>query len=117
MRTSGIFRSSIGKKENGIYGGQGRMRILSAVVFFVGAILIFRLYFIQVASHAKWVAMAENQHSAFQELAADRGEIYIHDGETRYPLAVNREYQMVFVSPKDVSEKDRAALELSRILE
>ena len=118
MRISGILRSKtkIGKRENGISSGQGRMRMLSAVVFFAGAILIFRLYFIQVASHAKWIAMAENQHSAFQELAADRGEIYIHDGETRYPLAVNREYQMVFVSPKDVSEKDRAALELSRIL-
>jgi len=51
------------------------------------------------------------------ELLADRGEIYMHDGETdRYPLAVNREYQAVFVAPKDVEEKDTVAVELSQIL-
>ncbi|MDO8565672.1 MAG: penicillin-binding protein 2 [Candidatus Moranbacteria bacterium] len=116
MRISGNLRSKTGKKENGVRSGQGRMWILQAAIFFVGLVLIFRLYFIQVVSHDKWVAMAEGQYNAFQELAADRGEIYMHDGEERYPLAVNREYQMVYVSPKDVVEKDRAAVELSRIL-
>lgn len=116
MRISGNVRSKIGKKEGGAHIGQWRIRVLHATVFFVGAVLISRLYFIQVMSHAKWIAMAENQHSAFQELAADRGEIYMHDGEGRYPLAVNREYQMVFVSPRDVVEKDRVALELSLAL-
>jgi cell division protein FtsI/penicillin-binding protein 2 len=70
-----------------------------------------------VLSHDKWVALAENQHNAFQELAADRGEIFMRDGDGRYPLAVNREYQMLYIVPKDVTEKDRVAVELSRILD
>ncbi len=93
-----------------------RVGVIMGGIFLVGAFLIVRLYFIQVVSHDKWVAIAENQHNASQELSADRGEVYIHDGEDRYPLAVNREYQMVYASPKDVVEKDRTALELSRIL-
>ncbi|MFZ2984508.1 MAG: hypothetical protein WA054_01775, partial [Candidatus Moraniibacteriota bacterium] len=117
MRNSGNFRSKIIKKETVVSGKRGRVEIIGIAIFFTGALLLIRLYFIQVVSHDKWVAIAENQHNAFQELIADRGEIYIHDGEGRYPLAVNREYQMVYVSPKDVVEKDRAAGELSRILE
>jgi len=104
------------KKEVGTSEKYGRVGIIVGGIFLVGVFLIVRLYFIQVVSHDKWVAIAENQHNAFQELSADRGEIYIHDGEDRYPLAVNREYQMVYASPKDVVEKDRAALELARIL-
>jgi len=43
----------------------------------------------------------------------------MHDGaeDDRYPLAVNREYQMVFVVPKDVTEKEKVALDLARILD
>jgi cell division protein FtsI/penicillin-binding protein 2 len=93
------------------------VRILITVIFFSGILLIIRLYFIQVTSHDKWVAIAENQHNAFQELIADRGEIYMRDGDGRYPLAVNREYNLVYVVPKDVIEKDHTALELSRILD
>ncbi|MFZ2299766.1 MAG: penicillin-binding protein 2 [Candidatus Moraniibacteriota bacterium] len=97
-------------------GSEGRMRGLTAIVFFVGALLVLRLYFIQVMSHDKWVAIAQDQHSAFQELSADRGEIHMRDGDGRYPLAVNREYQMAYVVPRDVTDKDHVALVLSRIL-
>lgn len=116
MQRSSSFQPKRTKKEKGVSDRYGRIGIIVSVIFVAGIFLIARLCFIQVVSHDKWVAIAQNQHNAFQELSADRGEIYIHDGEDRYPLAVNREYQMVYASPKDVSEKDRAAMELSRIL-
>lgn len=93
-----------------------RVRVLAFVVFLAGLALISRLYFIQVFSHGKWVALAENQHSTSQTLSADRGEIFMHDGENLYPLAVNREYSLLYVVPKDVVEKDTVAIELSQIL-
>lgn len=82
----------------------------------MSSILLIRLFFIQVLDHDEWMAIAENQHASSQELSANRGEIYIHDGDDRYPLAVNREYQMVYASPKDILDKDRSAIELSRIV-
>ncbi len=94
-----------------------RVKIFFGLLVFIGALIVTRLFFVQVASHEKWVALAESQHNSSFELSASRGEIYMYDGEDdHYPLAVNREYQMVFVVPKDVEEKDTVALELSRIL-
>ncbi|MEI8097020.1 MAG: penicillin-binding protein 2 [Candidatus Moraniibacteriota bacterium] len=116
MHHSLNFQSKRTQKESSLSDRYGRIGVLVMAIFVVGIFLIARLWFIQVMSHDKWVAIAENQHNAFQELSADRGEIYIHDGEDRYPLAVNREYQMVYASPKDVTEKDKTTVELSRIL-
>ncbi len=93
-----------------------RVKIIFLFIFFISGVLAFRLYFIQVINHHIWTAVAENQHTTSQELGANRGEIYIHDGDDRYPLAVNREYQMVYASPQDIVEKDRSAIELARIL-
>lgn len=103
--------------HSSLLAGAGRVRMLFVLLILFGLAVVGRLFFLQVASHDKWVAMAENQHTASSELSADRGEIYMHDGEIdRYPLAVNREYQMVYVVPRDVEEKDGVARELSRIL-
>lgn len=107
------------KKNTGIVlsGGVVRVRIFLSFLLLVGLAVSVRLFFLQVMSHDKWVALAETQHNTSLELSADRGEIYMHDGEIdRYPLAVNREYQMVFVVPKDIEEKDTVAVELSRAL-
>lgn len=116
MRARGYIRTKMEKRKDIFSGNENRVRVLGIAVFFAGVILAGRLYFIQVVSYDKWTAIAENQHNAFQELIADRGEIYMRDGDGRYPLAVNREYQMVYVVPKDVADKDHTASELSRIL-
>ena len=92
-----------------------RERLLLLFMLLAGAALISRLFFVQVLAHDRWVAAAEGQHNAFQPLSAERGGIFIHDADRLYPLAINREFPMLFVSPKDVEEKDRTALELSRI--
>ncbi len=100
-----------------MFGSVFRVRLFLFMLFVGGFFVCSRLFFLQVLSHDKWVALAETQHNASFELSADRGEIYMHDGDMdRYPLAVNREYQMVFVVPKDIVEKDLVAVELSRAL-
>ncbi len=93
-----------------------RVHFLLFVILLTGLVVVARLFFLQVLSHDKWVALAEGQHNATLELSADRGEISMRDGENEYPLAVNREYETVYVVPKDVVEKDTVAVELSRIL-
>ncbi len=107
------------KKKTGKekFGSVFRVRLFFFFLLVVGLVVIVRLFFLQVLSHDKWVALAEGQHNASFELSADRGEIYMHDGDMdRYPLAVNREYQMVFAVPKDITEKDTVALKLSQAL-
>lgn len=100
----------------GILSPATRVHFLLFVILLTGLAVVARLFFLQVLSHDKWVALAEGQHNATLELSADRGEISMRDGENEYPLAVNREYETVYVVPKDVVEKDTVAVELSRIL-
>lgn len=117
MLDSGKIRTRriAGKKRP--LSGEGilRERLLSLLILIAGAVLIGRLFFVQVLSHDRWAVAAEDQHNAFQPLLAQRGGIFMHDGDHLYPLAINREFPTLFVSPKDATEKDRVALELSRI--
>lgn len=96
----------------------GRIYFFILIIFAAAGFLAARLFFLQVTSHDKWIALAEGQHMAYQELAADRGEIYMQDGENLYPLAVNREYETVYVVPKAVAgpEKGRVAEALSQLV-
>ena len=117
MGNTGITQTKKKGREATVRQGVSRIRMLSLLIFFIGLAVFGRLYFLQIISHDKWVALAETQHNASTELAADRGEIYIHDGENgRYPLAVNRDYKMVYVVPKDIVEKDTVALRLAQAL-
>lgn len=117
MRHTQNYQNKKKAPGTALLGSVVRVRILLSFLMLVGLTVIVRLFFLQVLSHDKWVALAESQHNASLELSADRGEIYMHDGDMdRYPLAVNREYQMVFVVPKDIEEKDMVAVELSRAL-
>jgi cell division protein FtsI/penicillin-binding protein 2 len=117
MRNSPKFQVKKKPLSEGGFSGVARVHFLMLVIVGVGFTVVARLFFLQVLSHDKWVALAEGQHNASLELSADRGEIYMHDGDAdRYPLAVNREYETVYVVPKDVEEKDTVAVELSRIL-
>jgi len=82
----------------------------------MGIIIIARLYILQVRDYARFRGMAEDQHEAFSELSARRGEIYLKNRDEKYPLAVNKEYMMAFLEPKMVTDRDRVISELSYIL-
>ena len=107
---------SSGKNKGDKLVSSQRIYFLAAAIFLMGIIIIARLYILQVHGYLKFRDMAENQHKAFSELSAKRGEIYLKNGDEKYPLAVNRDYMMVFLEPKLVEEKDRAISELSYIL-
>lgn len=104
------------KNENDKLVSSQRIYFLAVAVFLMGVIIIARLYILQIHDHSRFQAMAEDQHEAFSELSARRGEIYLKNREEKYPLAVNKEYIMVFLEPKLVTEKDRVVSELSYIL-
>jgi len=81
-----------------------RIGVLLVLVAVVAVIAIARLYVLQVADHKKWAGIAENQHSLSADILPDRGEIFFREGNTVYPAAVNREYPLLYVVPKEVEE-------------
>lgn len=93
-----------------------RLYFFRGVLFLAGIIIISRLYVLQVVGRDKWVAMAEEQHTIDQSLRAERGSVSLRDGDSTYPIAVNREYRLVYVIPKLVDDVPGTAVALASIL-
>jgi cell division protein FtsI/penicillin-binding protein 2 len=93
-----------------------RLYFFRGALFFVGLVIIGRLYALQVVGREKWVAMAEEQHMVAQALRAERGSIALRDGDLTYPVAVNREYKLAYVIPKLVEDVAGTAVALSAVL-
>ncbi len=107
------------KKKTAEFKIQDKYWRIYALVFFVfaaAAIIIARLYVLQVMAHEKYLNIAENQHKIIQELAPERGEIFLTDEKEVYPLAVNKKLQMAYAVPKEIEEKDKTNSEISQIL-
>lgn len=85
--------------------------IIGAFVFY-GA-LIFRLYDLQVAEGDTYAARASSQFAGTDRLDAPRGIVYFTDKNgNRTPVAVNRDFPVVYAVPKELGEENvGAALE------
>jgi len=94
-----------------------RIYFLALLVFLSAAVIFFRLYSLQVTAHDAYRSIAQNQHYIFQELNPERGEIFLKDGNGTYPLAINREFKMAYAVPKEIKNREEAAIRISSILE
>ncbi len=93
----------------------GRLGALLVFVFLFGAVISFRLYALQVSGYDRFRRMADNQQNVSAEIVPDRGEVFFLEGGAPYPAAVNREYPMLYVSPRDVEDVSEVAEALSGI--
>lgn len=87
-------------------------------VFIVGAaaVIIARLYTLQVLAHERYAAEALDQHWLSADIEPERGEVFLQDDGELYPLAINREYQTVYIVPREVDQPGLAALALADAL-
>lgn len=85
-----------------------RINFLFFVLIFIGAVIIIRLYSLQVLSYSSYKALSENQHSVFKSLVPSRGEIFLRDKDGLYSVAVNRETRLAFAVPKEIENLDEA---------
>lgn len=86
----------------------------AAVIFFLGAAVIGKLYFLQVVDHDLYAALAQSQHQAEKALEPDRGSIFVQDsqalmGGRMYPIATNKDFALVFAIPEEVMDIDGTA--------
>jgi cell division protein FtsI/penicillin-binding protein 2 len=111
------FGLNSGKSLARLTSGHWRIYSLVFFVFFVATCIGIKLYFLQVINYQFYQDRAENQHKVFQTLNPNRGEIYLSDEKDHYPVAVNRQMQMIYVVPKEIEDKNMAAENLSGILQ
>ena len=80
------------------------------VIFFV--LIVGRLYKLQILGNKYYLALASGQHEIFKQLYPERGVIYVHDpegelvkgGERYYPMAANKNLNLLFSVPKEITD-------------
>jgi cell division protein FtsI/penicillin-binding protein 2 len=94
------------KKES---GSNSRVRLLSVVIFLLFAVILIRLVHLQVLKYGFYRAMAQDQHEFYTDIVPQRGIIYMKDDASGglYPVAVNRETNLIYVVPRNINEADR----------
>lgn len=93
----------IRKEEN------NRWVYFSSVFFLIAAVIVIKLFFLQVVEHKSYAAFALSTHEIYRKLHPRRGAIFIQDSrsKTEYPVAVNRNYELIYAVPKEIDALDR----------
>jgi cell division protein FtsI/penicillin-binding protein 2 len=93
-----------------------RIYTLVSFVFLASVVIMGKLYVLQILRHSVYVALAENQHGSKVQLNATRGEIFLQDENEPYPVAVNKELQMVYAVPREMKDVSNVTSTLANIL-
>ena len=70
------------------------------------AIIMARLFFIQIVEHDAWVAKADEQHTLLEDIVAKRGEIYMMDEGEPVAVVLNQTVYQIIIDPA-VTDKDK----------
>lgn len=101
-----------------------RLYLIVFFIILVGSTLIFRLFYLQILRHDFYKELASNQHQLSQILFPKRGEIFIKDrfygtdpSSQLFPLAMNREWPMIYAVPREIEDKEGVIKALAPLLE
>jgi cell division protein FtsI (penicillin-binding protein 3)/stage V sporulation protein D (sporulation-specific penicillin-binding protein) len=90
-----------------------RLNLIFFLFILAGAAIISRLIVIQVLKADYYKAMAQGQNVDLKILRGERGKIFFRGGEV---LATNIKKDYLFISPRKITDKERTAEILSRLL-
>jgi len=90
-----------------------RLNLIFFLILFFAAAILGRLFFIQVLQNDFYKALAQGLFSSPNESQTKRGEVFLKDGE---PLAINKDFTLVFASPPEILDAEKTTETLSEIL-
>ena len=82
-----------------------RIKILRNVVLILFAIILVRLFFIQIIEHDAWLAKADEEHTLLETIVAKRGEIYMMDDGEPVPAVLNQTTYNVIIDPSTTDKE------------
>jgi len=89
-----------------------RLKLIFFFVVVFGLSIIARLYFLEVISGDYYRALAQGQQKTVKRIS-ERGRIFFKGGQI---LATNKKGKYLFISPKEISDKETTAKEISEIV-
>lgn len=103
-----------------------RSKIFLFLVFILAAIVIGRLFYLQILNYKFYRSQALGQQAGFQEVKGSRGEVFFENSKESYgsygsgqikSIAVNKERWQIFAIPKQIKDKNSFADTLSKSLQ
>lgn len=109
----------------------GRLRLVRGCAFVLSALLIARLFSLQVVGYDAYKAAADGEHGFYKKLFPIRGSIYIQDhkadqsllplledvaGTKVFPAVMNRDMNLIYADPRHVENAEGIADALVEIL-
>lgn len=93
-----------------------RIGVLSAFFIVVCALIVVRLFKLQVSDHEYYLGIASGQYEVYKNLYPGRGAIYFQDKSGRlvqtaddsqyFPAAMNKTRNLLYAVPKDVKDPE-----------
>lgn len=84
-----------------------RINALFLGIFFLMALIVVRIFYLQIISHDYYFNLGLNQRAVVKDLKPERGRIFALTGgqsqEDLYPLAINKVYYEVSVDPSKIT--------------
>ncbi|HEY4527735.1 MAG TPA: penicillin-binding protein 2 [Candidatus Paceibacterota bacterium] len=94
-----------------------RIRLVFAIVLAGAALIIARLFFLQVVSGEYYKTQASRQQNFSQILTPRRGEIYLSDRKGNLlSLASTKEGYLLFINPKKIKEPEAVLAKLNPLV-
>jgi cell division protein FtsI/penicillin-binding protein 2 len=90
-----------------------RANLILTFIFLFAAIIVGRLFYIQIEKNDFYTALAQGQQRFFIETKGERGEVFFRGRE---PLAMNKTFFYLFASPPKIKNPEETAEILSKTL-
>lgn len=91
-----------------------RINLILIIFILCGLVVVRELFFIQVINGEYFKALAQGQYILKDGAGGERGEIFFAKGE---PLAINKDWPLVFLSSVQAKEREKTANILADILQ
>lgn len=87
-----------------------RIKIMAIAFTLLAIFVIARLFGLMVLQHSFYTALAAGAQDVYSQLFPKRGSILIQDSRTlqEYPLAMNRDFFLVFADTREIKTDDEA---------
>ncbi len=83
-----------------------RLKLMRNFMLLLFAVILARLFVIQIIEHPKWVAKANEEHTVLETIPAERGEIYLLEDGVPTPVAMNHATYQIIIDPS-ITEREQ----------
>lgn len=108
-------------KRGDVFNSSRRINVLTVICLAMLAVLVVRLFDLQILRHSYYMALAESQRQRASELRPHRGTIYVSEGSAAgdvdtFPVATNKRGYIAYAVPRDMPNPREIAEQLAPAL-